>query len=258
MKRGIFFSLFVLACIGSANAADLPRKAAAAPPASSPFAGFYVGIHGGVGWANQRYDFVTVPGIVTGNVYPAGAMLGATIGFGGTAGAAWLGAEADFDYDFTRASSGCGIAGTCSTKNSAFLTQGIVFGAPLTAITAAIPQPAVTPPSQWPIPLNVPSNLSMATIMPAIKVGIAERSVSACATPIAGDNTECASRWMAGPYAALQLRIAVAQNVTAKAEAGYAWFGQSWTSPNGSLVFGQAQFKSLGEGIARLGVDFHL
>lgn len=258
MKRALLASVLAFACAHQVLAADLPLKKAIAAPPPGPASSFYFGIHGGVGWANQQYDFVTVPGVVTGNIYPAGAMLGGTIGFGGAIGSAWLGAEADFDYDFTRGSSGCGIGGSCTSKNSWFFTQGIVLGAPLTAITQAIPQPAMTPPSQWPIPLNVPSNLSMATIMPAIKVGVAERNVSACATPIAGDNTECASRWLAGPYVAAQLRAAVAQNVTAKVEVGYAWFNQSWTSPTGSLVFGPAQFKSLGEGIARLGVDFHL
>jgi len=253
--------LSVLAAVGAllaspAFAADMPTKAA---PASAQPAlyGLYVGVHGGAGWANQQYDFVTIPGVVTGDIHPAGVMGGATLGFGGAIGAAWAGVEADFDYDFTRASSGCGDAGNCTVKNGWFMTQGLVFGVPLPAIMGVLPQSGAIKPNQWPIPLAAPTNISAASIMPAIKAGLAERNVSACATPIGAGNTVCDQRWMLGPFVGAQLRSAISQNWTAKIEYDYVFFNKSWTSPD-ATVLGPAKFRSLNEQRTVIGLDYHL
>src|SRR5215470_2093155 len=65
MHRDFLFSIGLLASVaagaGSAVAADLPVRPAAAPAAVAaiappPWVGFYVGIHGGGGWARESFD----------------------------------------------------------------------------------------------------------------------------------------------------------------------------------------------------------
>jgi outer membrane immunogenic protein len=139
-------SIVVIAAISTiaftqfASAADLPRKAPAAPPPPPPFSwsGFYVGLNAGGGWRDPS-DFVTVltPCTITGNCtsgrvlgVTADQLLGSALGTGsGSRGGGFtgggqigynkqfgnivLGIEADIEY-FKRSSSltGTGIITT--------------------------------------------------------------------------------------------------------------------------------------------------
>jgi outer membrane immunogenic protein len=94
-------ALVLVAASGTANAADLPGRYAAAPryAAASPVAqpegswtGFYIGAHGGYGWG---HDPVT-DGTYSGNFDPRGGVLGAQFGFN-LQRDMWVGGvEADF------------------------------------------------------------------------------------------------------------------------------------------------------------------
>ena len=78
MKRFLLASAGVLAMVGLANAADLPRPMyTKAPPMVAPYynwTGFYVGINGGGGWGNSAWD-------TTGGFDTSGGLVGGTIGY---------------------------------------------------------------------------------------------------------------------------------------------------------------------------------
>jgi opacity protein-like surface antigen len=92
---GIGLLASVMACAGSATAADLPVKAP--PPAAMPvylsdWAGFYIGINGGGGWAENSFDFNPVF-----NAKPSGGVFGGHAGYNWQYGSVVAGMEADFD-----------------------------------------------------------------------------------------------------------------------------------------------------------------
>jgi outer membrane immunogenic protein len=92
---GIGLLASVMVCAGSAIAADLPVKAP--PPAAMPvylsdWAGFYVGINGGGGWAENSFDFN--PAF---NSRPSGGVFGGHAGYNWQYGLVVAGMEADFD-----------------------------------------------------------------------------------------------------------------------------------------------------------------
>jgi outer membrane immunogenic protein len=85
----------VMACAGSAMAADLPVKAP--PPAAMPvylsdWAGFYIGINGGGGWGHTTFDFTPVL-----NSKTSGGVFGGHAGYNWQYGSVVAGLEADFD-----------------------------------------------------------------------------------------------------------------------------------------------------------------
>lgn len=250
MKLLRLLALAILTGTVPAMAADLPartatpiQKAAAAAKQS----GFYVGINGGAAITNQRFDFISLPG--TGDVYPAGAMAGLTAGFGGTAGGFWLGVEGDFDYDFTKGSASC-AGGTCFTRDSLFLDEKLVVGLPLTSITGAIPASSrVTPPSQWPVPLAMPANLSASTIMPFAAIGLAQRDVRAGIVGV-GE----ARQWMNGLLVGGGIRQALADGWTAKVEYDYVSFRNHFDPAGGAPIL--ADFKAVSEHVFKVGVMY--
>jgi outer membrane immunogenic protein len=84
-----------MACAGSATAADLPVKAP--PPPAMPvylsdWAGFYIGINGGGGWGQTKFDFTPVL-----NTKPSGGVFGGHAGYNWQYGPVVAGLEADFD-----------------------------------------------------------------------------------------------------------------------------------------------------------------
>jgi opacity protein-like surface antigen len=250
----------LLACVAlPAWAADMPvyKAAAPAPLPTLSGSGLYLGINGGAAFTGQEYDFVTLPGVAsdptgTGKVYPAGIMAGGTIGFGGSIGGAYAAVESDFDYDFTRFETSC-VAGRCGSKNSWFFAQKLVLGAPLPTLTGLVPKATnLTPPSQWPIPINLPTNFSVANLMPAVVAGIAEHNISACITGMA-----CGDQWVAGALVGGQLRAAIAQNWTAKLEYDYVFFNKAFT-PSNSVGLFNPQFKQFNEQRLMGGIDYHL
>src|SRR5258708_32903720 len=99
MRTKLWYGIGLLASIvagaGSAVAADLGVRApppGLAPVYLSDWAGFYVGINGGGGWAETTFDFF--PG---NNAKPAGGLIGAQSGYHWQYGSLVGGLEVDFD-----------------------------------------------------------------------------------------------------------------------------------------------------------------
>ena len=135
---------FVMA--SPAFAADMPggyREPYAAPAAG--WGGVYVGVNGAYGWGQSDWS----GGATTGTSSPAGALLGATLGFNAQYGAFVFGAEGDASANWMRNSnttgtgfcsaSGCGIqtswfgtargrVGYAFDRALAYFTAGAAFG----------------------------------------------------------------------------------------------------------------------------------
>ncbi len=109
MKKLLLASVGILALgIGSASAADMPRRAAMpakAPAYVSPmynWTGPYVGINGG--------------GAFSGSNDSSGGLVGGTLGYNFQSGPLVWGLETDIDWARIRGSSGCG-AFSCEVSN---------------------------------------------------------------------------------------------------------------------------------------------
>src|SRR5215467_15669023 len=91
---GITVVASILAGAGAAGAADLAVKAPpmAAPVYLSDWAGFYIGINGGGGWAETKFDFFT-----GNNAKPTGGLIGGHAGYNWQYGSVVAGLEVDFD-----------------------------------------------------------------------------------------------------------------------------------------------------------------
>jgi outer membrane immunogenic protein len=125
MKRLVLASVGILAVasiMGSANAADMERRAAAMPVKAVPYTnlynwtGLYIGINGGGGWG--RGDFSAAPG----RFDTSGGLIGGTIGYNYQAGQAVFGLEGDLDWSNVRGSTACAPGFTCETRNDYLAT----------------------------------------------------------------------------------------------------------------------------------------
>jgi outer membrane immunogenic protein len=122
MKRLVFASVGALAVVtmmGSANAADLPRRNAMptkAPMYAAPYnwTGAYVGINGGGGWGSTDFSGVFAPS----DFRTSGGLIGGTLGFNYQAGQAVFGLEGDLDWSNINGSGACGIGFACETRNN--------------------------------------------------------------------------------------------------------------------------------------------
>jgi len=126
---------------GSAWAADLPpspppRAPAVYVPAVLPvynWAGVYVGINGGWGWANAKYTANLVGGFpgTTGSLHDNGGVVGGTLGVNFQASAFVFGVEGDWDYSGINTgttASICTFSGNCQTGNNWLATARGRFG----------------------------------------------------------------------------------------------------------------------------------
>ena len=116
MKRFLLASAAVLAMVGVANAADLPRPIyTKAPPMVAPYynwTGFYVGINGGGGWGTSTWDS-------TGGFDSSGGLVGGTVGYNWQMGTWVLGVEGDIDWADIKGSTATNcIGGGCTTENT--------------------------------------------------------------------------------------------------------------------------------------------
>lgn len=97
MRTKLLGSISLLAIVagtGAATAADLARPVYKAPPPPviiSDWAGFYLGIHGGGGWADNKFDDSEHNGTGTGGVF------GGHVGYNWQFGNIVTGFEGDFD-----------------------------------------------------------------------------------------------------------------------------------------------------------------
>lgn len=192
-----------LALASSAHAADMPvpRFPLKAPPPLpiADLTGFYLGAHAGASGSSQQTMFVTTPGVAAaaglpGKLYPTGIPVGGLAGWGTSLGALYGAVEADFDLNNNKTSNTCSwpIAGNiavntiCGSKPGWISTQRAMVGITLPTLTGAAGKiiPANwTPPSQWPLPVNVPSTLAAAPVMLLANVGIAEKAINGYVSP---------------------------------------------------------------------------
>jgi outer membrane immunogenic protein len=122
MKRLVLAGVSAIAVVtmmGSANAADMPRRSAM--PAKAPmyvsqtynWTGVYAGINGGYGWGRSNFS---AP-LSTGDFNTKGGQVGGTLGYNYQVGQAVFGLEGDLDWSDVHGSGTCGAL-TCETKNT--------------------------------------------------------------------------------------------------------------------------------------------
>ena len=106
----------LIACAASIAWAAIAGPASAqdntfGPKPSYNWAGFYLGLQGGYGWAKDRWN---VPGV---SFDSDGMLLGGTAGFNADTGSWVFGAEADMSWaDISGDQSSCSVGGSCETK----------------------------------------------------------------------------------------------------------------------------------------------
>jgi opacity protein-like surface antigen len=119
MRTRFWYGIGVLASIaagaGVADAADLPVKApvynAPPPVILSDWAGFYIGINGGGGWANNKFDLNNEL-----NGTASGGLVGGHAGYNWQYGNVVAGIEVDFDgADLKKTVTGVGFSQTQKT-----------------------------------------------------------------------------------------------------------------------------------------------
>ncbi len=193
MKRVLLSTAAMAALIGSAAAADLPRRAEQVTKAPAyqavpiyNWTGLYIGINGGGGWGRSSFD--GVPG--TGSFNVSGGLVGGTLGYNWQVGQAVWGLETDLDWSNIRGSAPCGVT-SCETRNSWLGTVRGRLG------YAA---------DRW---------------MPYITGGLAYGDIRASVPGFAGANTTKAGWTLGGG-----LEFALAGNWTAKAEYLYVDLGK--------------------------------
>ncbi len=113
MRSTVLTAAVFLACVGGAQAADLPLKARPmAPPPAPTWTGFYVGINGGGAWGTVDPSAVdvgpdvffapaNVPAVTAGasqSFDTSGGLVGGQIGYLYQSGPAIFGVEAAFDW----------------------------------------------------------------------------------------------------------------------------------------------------------------
>src|SRR5664280_774229 len=111
-------ALAVVTTMGSANAADMPRRhtemPVKAPLYEPPFSwtGFYIGINGGGAWG--RSDWSNTLG--TNTIDTSGAVVGGTIGYNYQMGQTVFGLEGDGDWSNLRGSTTGGACTSCAVS----------------------------------------------------------------------------------------------------------------------------------------------
>ncbi|WJR75123.1 outer membrane beta-barrel protein [Bradyrhizobium sp. NP1] len=123
MKKKLMLSaIAVMAFAGNAMAADLAARpyTKAPPPVVAPiynWTGFYIGVNGGGGWGDSRWQFAAAPFNTNHNT--SGGMAGGQIGYNWQVTPSWvLGLEADGDWADINGSTTCpaGPLTACSTN----------------------------------------------------------------------------------------------------------------------------------------------
>lgn len=252
MRRLFWLLLAVPLLSPAALAADMPVKA---PPRVAvpvtPWSGIYFGVIGGGAKTRGEFSFLNVPG--SGDITPSGLLVGGLVGFGAfTASNTLFAVEVDGSYDFTKSDTTCVLVLNCEMKSSWFLTQRLVVGAPLGAITGSVPRAAPAAPSQWPVPLNVPNSLSAANIMPYLTAGIAERRLEACVTKVG-----CEQEWLVGWVAGGGIKVPIAQAFSMDLQYLYVGYNKHFIPAGGPMIF-PTDFKTSNEQMLRIGLTGHL
>jgi outer membrane immunogenic protein len=106
VKKSVIIAAAIAAFgfVSSASAADMPTKAPMAPlPVAYNWTGFYLGAHGGYGWANSDWTFQNVSFFNTFvgdqiNLKPKGGLGGGQVGYNYQIGQFLLGVEGTFSW----------------------------------------------------------------------------------------------------------------------------------------------------------------
>jgi outer membrane immunogenic protein len=119
MKRVLLSGVALAALVGSAAAADIPRRveqvrtpvAYVAPVYN--WSGLYAGINGGYGWGNSSFGGPPA----TGDFDLSGGLLGGTLGYNWQTNQIVFGVETDLDWSNIKGSTACG-GNTCEVRNN--------------------------------------------------------------------------------------------------------------------------------------------
>jgi outer membrane immunogenic protein len=115
MKSVVFACLGMLGLAATANAADLPRRYDPVPQRTFVpvynWTGFYIGINGGGGWGDSKWDSV-------GSFDVSGGMIGGTVGYNWQAAQWVFGLEGDLDWAHINGSSTAACVAGCKTSNN--------------------------------------------------------------------------------------------------------------------------------------------
>lgn len=236
-NRILLSALALIAGVSMSAAADIPVRKDTPPVLPTTYNGFYIGITGGAGFANRQTDFITLPGVATGDVWPAGIIAGMTTGYSAPVGAAIVQLEADWNYSFNRQGGQCAFIGQCNVQDSFLFDQGIWVGMPWGSITGAAQNTLHLPPSaQWPLPINLPVSGWGSTVMPKIGGGLSERNVKVIQSVAGVDATD--QSWLFGWWAGVGLDMPVANGWLVSAEWKYHGFNKSFTPASSVALFG--------------------
>src|SRR4051794_32166345 len=117
MKRVVLSGVVLAALVGSAAAADIPRRVERQVAAPVPYVdaaynwtGFYVGINGGWGWGTGSLSGPPP----TGDMDGSGGLVGGTVGYNWQNGQIVWGVEADIDWSGIETDRRCGGGLRCS------------------------------------------------------------------------------------------------------------------------------------------------
>jgi opacity protein-like surface antigen len=253
MKHLLFGLLAAVSLPTLSAAADLPAKAPTNPSVVTPWSGIYFGVIGtGAKSESEFKSVLDVPG--TGTLKPSGFMGGGLVGFGGFYGNVLLAVEVDASYDFSKADTTCtigsgeivGIA-PCSLKGGWFLTQRLVLGAPMGAITGVAQRVGRTTPAQYPTNVNVPNTFAAANVIPYVTAGIAERRFQGCLGDL------CGREWIVGPTFGGGIKIPVSSGMSFDVSYLYT----SWRKNFAVEDFPGFGFHPSSEQMLRLGLHGH-
>jgi outer membrane immunogenic protein len=154
MKRALLAGVALAALMGSAYAADIPRRverqvvAPVAMPVAYNWTGFYVGLNAGWGWGTGSLSGPPASGDLEGS----GGLIGGTLGYNWQMNQIVFGVETDIAWSGIETDSGCGGGLRCAVSNDwlgtargrlglamdrvmPYITGGLAYGEVSAAVT---------------------------------------------------------------------------------------------------------------------------
>lgn len=262
--RKAFWCLMIMAAtgyvfggLGLAFGADLSVKAKPLDVPVITTSPFYVGVLGGGGFSSVESD-LTFSGVSTGPIkaFPTGVLAGGEAGARWNTGTLGFGVNITALYDFSHASVGGNaiMPEVGSSKNGLLLMEGASVGINLSTLFGYIPGSAQ--PTNWPIPITVPSSV-MGNLSANAIGGLAQRWQTLCAfDAMTGTDDICGSRVLDGWYIGGELTAMLSAQVEAKVKIAHIFWNGSFTPLQAIPVF-QATTSAKDETIGLVGIDFH-
>ena len=157
MKRVLLSGVALAALVGSAAAADIPRRVEQVAPAvpyvaAYNWTGFYVGINAGWGWGTGSLSGPPP----TGDLEGSGGLIGGTLGYNWQSNQIVWGVEADIAWSGIEGSGRCGGGLVCEVRNDwlgtargrigyamdrfmPYVTGGLAYGDVSASVTGGFP-----------------------------------------------------------------------------------------------------------------------